>query len=101
MWLYPTRQTLASVLIRKADVVGRETKERQAALADAKRLLRESLGELAIPGPKNGVYRGNGWAYYGLLEIANRDSATDVSQATLDLKTHWFGSLDFRSLDRM
>ncbi|OBG65991.1 hypothetical protein A5702_19160 [Mycobacterium sp. E3339] len=104
LWLYPTRQTAASVLIQKADAIGAGAKEWRLSLDEAKRLLRESLdgppttlsGEIPV-----GAYPGNGWAYYGLLEIANRYDPVGVGQATLELKKHWFGDPGFQSLDRM
>ncbi|OMC53202.1 hypothetical protein A5747_20480 [Mycobacterium sp. IS-836] len=104
LWLYPTRQTVASVLIQKADAIGPGAKEWKPSLDEAKRLLLESLdgppttrpGEIPV-----GTYPGNGWAYFGLLEIAKRYDPAGVGQATLDLKTHWFGDPGFQSLDRM
>lgn len=102
LWLYPTRQTLASILIQRADAVG-PTEGRQY-LDEAKQKLLESLNEQRDANPDEipvGTNPGNGWAYYGLLEIAKRNSPADVGRATLDLKTHWFGAPGFHTLDRM
>ncbi|WP_245835940.1 hypothetical protein [Mycobacterium rhizamassiliense] len=104
LWLYPTRQTLASVLIQRADAVGPLDRAWRSYLDDAKQQLLESLHEQPRANPAEmpiGIYPGNGWAYYGLLEIANRYDPAGVGQATLDLKTHWFGDPGFHTLDRM
>ncbi|OBF57147.1 hypothetical protein A5787_25535 [Mycobacterium sp. 852002-50816_SCH5313054-b] len=97
VWLYPTRQTLASVLIRRADPARHD-------LDTAKQLLLESLNKLPGADPDQiptGTFPGNGWAYYGLWEIANKASPADVNQATTDLEAHWFGTDEFRNLERM
>ncbi len=97
IWLYPARQTLASVLIRRADPARHD-------LDTAKRLLLESLNKLPGDDPDQiptGTFPGNGWAYYGLLQIANAVSPSDVKQAKDDLDQHWSGPDGFRNLDRM
>ncbi|WP_245831478.1 hypothetical protein [Mycobacterium terramassiliense] len=97
VWLYPARQTLASVLIRRADSARHD-------LDTAKQLLLESLNKLPGADPDQiptGTFPGNGWAYYGLWEIANKISPADVNQATADLQAHWFGTDEFRNLERM
>lgn len=97
VWLYPARQTLASVLIRRADSARHD-------LDTAKQLLLESLNKLPRADPDQiptGTFPGNGWAYYGLWEIANKISPADVNQATADLQAHWFGTDEFRNLERM
>jgi hypothetical protein len=107
VWLYPVRQTLASVLIRRADADGSATDRGRQDLATAKQVLLESLNKfwggisnLLIP---MGTYPGNGWAYYGLWEIAKRDgsSPADIDRAAADLNDHWFGTAEFHTLDRL
>jgi tetratricopeptide (TPR) repeat protein len=102
-WPYPARQTLASILIRWADA---DPTGRGKHLTDAKDALSESLK--GAPGGKpgeipTGTFPGNGWAYYGLLEIAKQDgsSPADRDQAEVDLNAHWFGAPEFHTLDRM
>lgn len=103
LWPYPARQTLASILIRRADAEGPAAAA--AYLAWAKDLLLESLkGKGAGPGEMpTGTFPGNGWAYYGLLQIAIRDGSSEnvINDARVDLAKRWFGAPDFRSLDRM
>ena len=107
VWLYPTQQTLASVLIRRAKADGVTPDDRRKYLKEAKELLQGSLNTLPGADPdviRVGVYPGNGWAYYGLWEIANlddRSSAADKYEAGVNLNDHWFGSRDFLSLERM
>ncbi|ORV38579.1 hypothetical protein AWC00_19560 [Mycobacterium conspicuum] len=103
MWPYPVRQTLASILIRWADA---DPTRRSTHLTDAKNALLESLnGPPGTPAGEipTGTFPGNGWAYYGLLEIANRDGSVpaDVAKAQADLDAHWFGDPGFHTLDRM
>lgn len=108
LWPYPASQTLASVLIRKADAEGPKTGPGQEDLEKAKQLLSTSLNlnrsrrgsPDRIP---TGTFPGNGWAYYGLWEIAKWDSSSqaEVDKAWEELKNHWFGDPRFRSLDRM
>jgi hypothetical protein len=103
LWPYPTRQTLASILIRRADSVGRTTGPGPQFLAEAKDVLSESLKKtMANPGEiPTGSFPGNGWAYYGLSAIAARGGPVDIGQATADLNQHWLGTTQFRDLDRM
>lgn len=107
LWLYPARQTLASVLIRRADADGPSTVPGRTDLAEAKRLLFESLNKSSDGNPNplipTGTYPGNGWAYYGLWEIAKRDgsSPAEIDKARVDLNDHWFGTPEFQTLDRL
>lgn len=98
LWLYPARQTLAAVLIRRPDVPGRNVR------AEAKQLLLQSLNTQLDADPNvipKGIYPGNAWAYYGLWEIADRYNRADLGQASEQLNKHWFGTPEFQSLDRM
>jgi tetratricopeptide (TPR) repeat protein len=102
MWPYPARQTLASILIQKA---GPTPAPGNPDLQAAKDALSESLN-LSPANPNvipTGRFPGNGWAYYGLLEIATRDgsSAADVNNARANLAKYWFGATGLRSLERM
>jgi hypothetical protein len=103
LWPYPVRQTLASILIRRADAEGPAAAA--GYLAWARDLLLESLkGRGARPGEMpTGTFPGNGWAYYGLLEIAARDGSPEaaVNDARVDLAKHWFGGPGFLTLDRL
>lgn len=106
LWPYPVRQTLASVLIRKA--LAEDPNTRQGDFDDAKQQLLESLNMNKSPsGNPNqiptGRFPGNGWAYYGLWEIANHDdsSRAEMLGAWKDLSDHWLGAPEFRTLDRM
>jgi tetratricopeptide (TPR) repeat protein len=106
LWLYPTRQTLASVLIRRADADGPPTARGREDLAKAKQWLLESLNKSSDGNPNQiptGTYPGNGWAYYGLWEIAKRDgsSPADIDNAGAELNGHWFGTAEFHTLDRL
>jgi hypothetical protein len=57
------------------------------------------------PNPQIGAetFLGNGWAYYGLWEIAKRggSSPAEVDKAGVDLNEHWFGTPEFHTLDRL
>jgi hypothetical protein len=103
MWPYPVRQTLASILIQKAgSAAGPGNPDLQAAKAN----LLDSLNLPPGPDPnkiETGKFPGNGWAYYGLLEIATRDGSSDADMynARAALGNHWFGDPKFRTLDRM
>ncbi|OBH52474.1 hypothetical protein A5687_08865 [Mycobacterium mantenii] len=103
LWPYPARQTLASILIRRADAEGPAAAA--AYLAWARDLLLESLkGKGAGPGEMpTGTFPGNGWAYYGLLEVALRDGSAEnvINDARAELAEHWFGAPEFHTLDRM
>jgi hypothetical protein len=106
LWPYPVRQTLASVLIRKA--LAEDPDRGREDLGKAKQQLLESLNMNKSPGdtPNQippGRFPGNGWAYYGLWEIANHDdsSRAEMLQAWKDLSDHWFGAPEFHTLDRM
>jgi hypothetical protein len=106
LWPYPARQTKASVLIRRAEADGPTTDRGRQDLATAKQLLLESLNKSSDDNPNlipTGAYPGNGWAYYGLWEIANRDesSPADIGKAWADLNDHWFGAAEFHTLDRL
>ncbi len=103
LWLYPVGQTLASILIRRVDA----GHGGPADLATAKQDLFTSLNKLPDGNPNlripTGTFPGNGWAYYGLWEIATRDGSpkTDIDKAWIDLNDHWLGTNDFRTLDRL
>ncbi|MGB8391167.1 MAG: hypothetical protein WCE76_26195 [Mycobacterium sp.] len=108
LWPYPTRQTLASVLIRKAVAEGPTTVRGREDLDNAKQQLSKSLNMNQSPsGNPNqmptGTFPGNGWAYYGLWEIANRDDSgqDEINKAWQDLNDHWFGAPEFHTLDRL
>jgi hypothetical protein len=107
LWLYPACQTLASVLIERAKAAEVTKGAGRPYLDEAKQLLLKSLNKLPTSDPNvipKGTYPGNGWAYYGLWEIANlddRSSAADRYQASVNLNNHWFGATEFQSLDRM
>jgi hypothetical protein len=107
VWPYPVRQTLASILIRKADADGPTTPRGRQDLQTAKQQLFESLNLSPDGSPKPQIsteaYPGNGWAYYGLWEIAKRDNSSqaDIDKAWNDLNDHWFGSAEFHTLDRL
>jgi tetratricopeptide (TPR) repeat protein len=104
LWPYPARQTLASILIQRAIAVDPATVQGRANLAGAQRLLLKSLNQAPRGNPNEiptGTFPGNGWAYYGLWAIADRGGPGDVNQAKKDLDDHWFGTDDFRNLDRM
>lgn len=106
LWPYPARQTLASILIQRALVVDHTTIQGRANLAGAKRLLLKSLNEAPGDNPNEipvGTFPGNGWAYYGLREIAELDGSRqpDRDKAQADLDAHWFGDPGFRTLERM
>jgi hypothetical protein len=107
VWPYPVRQTLASILIRKADADGPSTQRGRQDLQTAKQQLFESLNLSPDGRPKPQIstetYPGNGWAYYGLWEIAKRDNASqaDIDSAWKNLNDHWFGSAEFHTLDRL
>ncbi|MCV6969810.1 hypothetical protein [Mycobacterium bohemicum] len=106
LWPYPARQTQASILIRKAIAEGPTTPPGAKDLGTAKDLLLKSLnaGRGDDPGQiPTGTYPGNGWAYYGLLEIATRDGSPEnvVNNARADLVNHWFGAAEFQQLDRL
>lgn len=96
LWPYPARQTLASILIQRADPVRQD-------LATARDVLLKSLNKsTANPGEiPTGTFPGNGWAYYGLWVIATRGGPVDINQATTDLNEHWCGTDQFRNLERM
>jgi hypothetical protein len=104
LWLYPARQTLASVLIRRAEVDGPRARE---YLAEAKQELLKSLNKSPEGNPnpqtRTGTYPGNAWAYYGLWKIANRDGSSqpDIDRARADLDDHWFGTAEFLNLYRL
>jgi hypothetical protein len=107
LWPYPAGQTLASILIRKADAEGPKTPQGQADLDDANQQLLKSLNESPGTDPTQiptGTFPGNGWAYYGLWEIAKRKdplSQTEVDRARAELDRHWFGTPEFQTLDRL
>jgi hypothetical protein len=106
LWPYPARQTLASVWIRRAEADGPTTDRGRQDLATAKQLLLKSLNKASDDNPNQiptGTYPGNGWAYYGLWEIAKRDgsSSADIDNAWADLNDHWFGTAEFQRLDRL
>ncbi|WP_231990152.1 hypothetical protein [Mycobacterium sp. 852002-51971_SCH5477799-a] len=108
VWPYPASQTLASILIRKADAEGPKTGPGQDDLDTAKRLLSTSLNLNRTPGVNpdrvpTDAFLGNGWAYYGLWEIAKWDDSPQAqADKALDaLNNHWFGATQFRKLDRM
>lgn len=106
LWPYPARQTLASILIRRGIAEGPATPLGEADLATAKLRLLESLNKAPtgntgqIP---TGTFPGNGWAYYGLWEIATRDGSpqADIDKAWKELNDHWFGAPEFHTLDRL
>lgn len=105
LWLYPARQTKAAILIRKADAED-PTHSDHDALSEAKQLLQSSLNEPPVGDPNlipTSTFPGNGWAYYGLLEIAKRDGSSpdQIDRATKDLNNHWFGDGEFHTLDRL
>jgi hypothetical protein len=106
LWPYPVRQTLASVLIRKA--LAEDPAKARQDLDEAKQELLASLNMNKSPGGNpnqipTGSFPGNGWAYYGLWEIANHDdsSQAEMLQAWKDLNDRWFGSPQFHTLDRL
>jgi len=106
LWLYPVRQTLASVWIRRADADGPTTVRGREDLAKAKQLLSDSLNKFSGGNPNEfptGTSPGNGWAYYGLWEIAKRDGSpqAEIDKAWADLNDHWFGTPEFHTLDRL
>ncbi|CPR07261.1 tetratricopeptide repeat protein [Mycobacterium bohemicum DSM 44277] len=108
VWPYPASQTMASILIRKADAEGPKTDTGQEDLENAKQLLSTSLNINNSPsGNPNriptGTFPGNGWAYFGLWEIAKWDNSSqaEADKAGKELKDHWFGAPEFRNLDRM
>ena len=105
LWPYPARQTLASILIQRAKAVDPTTIQGRANLAGAKRLLLKSLNEAPGDNPNEiptGTFPGNGWAYYGLREIAELEgSSQDKVKAEADLDAHWFGAPEFHTLDRL
>jgi tetratricopeptide (TPR) repeat protein len=107
MWPYPAGQTLASILIRKADVDGLTTEAGRGDLVRARDLLLDSLNKSSDGNPKPQIptttFPGNGWAYYGLWEIAKRDGSSpgDIAKARAELDGHWLGSAEFQNLDRM
>jgi hypothetical protein len=107
LWPYPVRQTLASILIRKADAEGPSTQRGRQDLQTAKQQLFESLNLSPDGSPKPQIptetFPGNGWAYFGLWEIAKRDNSSqaDVDKAWNDLNDHWFGAAEFHTLDRL
>ena len=99
MWPYPARQTLASMLIQRAIANGNAPDD----LAKAKEQLSQSLnGPPGTPAGEipTGTFPGNGWAYFGLLEIAKRDGS-DTTELEKALNAHWFGDNQFRTLERM
>jgi hypothetical protein len=107
LWPYPAGQTLASILIRKADAEGPTMPQGRADLDEAKQELSKSLNEPPGPDPTRiptGTFPGNGWAYYGLWEIAKREdspSQPEIDRARAELDHHWFGTPVFQTLDRL
>jgi hypothetical protein len=106
LWLYPARQTLASVLIRKAVAEGPTTVRGREDLEAAKQLLLKSLNKSPGGNPNlipAGTFPGNGWAYYGLWEIAKRNGSpqAEIDKTREDLNDHWFGAPEFHTLDRL
>jgi tetratricopeptide (TPR) repeat protein len=109
MWPYPARQTLASILIQKAgSAAGPGNPDLQAAKANLLESLNLTPGGAPNPQISTGTFPGNGWAYYGLLEIAMRDGSPEagINNARADLANHWFGADrlgadEFRTLERM
>lgn len=106
LWPYPVRQTEASILIRKADADGPTTPAGRDDLAEAKLRLLESLNKAPTDDSSQmptGKYPGNGWAYYGLWEIAKRDGSlpADVAKARAELDARWLGTAEFQTLDRL
>jgi hypothetical protein len=106
LWPYPVSQKLASILIRRADV-DRSPDQRRRYLATARDLLLTSLNKSStgIPNPqiRTETFPGNGWAYYGLWEISKRDGSSleAVGEAEVELKSHWFGTPELHTLERM
>jgi hypothetical protein len=104
VWPYPARQTLASILIQKAGrTAGPGNPDLQAAKANLLESLNLTPGGAPKPGTPTWTFPGNGWAYYGLLEIATRDGspAPAIDSARAALGNHWFGADEFRTLERM
>jgi tetratricopeptide (TPR) repeat protein len=107
LWPYPARQTLASMLIRKADAEGPKKPQGQVDLHQAELELETSLNEAPDRDPTQiptGTFPGNGWAYYGLWEIAKRKdprSQPEIDGARAELDRHWFGTPQFQTLNRL
>jgi tetratricopeptide (TPR) repeat protein len=108
LWPYPVRQTLASILIRRADADhSPDPENRRTYLSRARDLLLTSLNKSSAGIPNTEIrtetFPGNGWAYYGLWEIAKRDGSSldAVGEAEVELKSHWFGIPEIHTLERM
>ena len=86
VWYLPVNQTLASFYIQAA--LG-ESKPQQVYLKKAQELLRTSLD----------LKPGNGWAYFGLWQVAKHIDGGNPQDAEKAFRAHWLG--DPPALDHM
>lgn len=99
-WLFPTAQTYAGLLIQKAIAENPLLPPGQQALAEAKDLLLKSM---QLHSSQSGIYPGNGWAYFGLWQVAKYLKGDDPKKAEEAFRAHWRDpvSADVPSLKRM
>lgn len=99
-WLYPTAQTIAGLLIQKAIAQDPRLPQSQEALKEAKGLLLKSL---ELHSSQSGIYPGNGWAYFGLWQVAKYLTGDDPKKAEAEFRAHWRDPVtaDVPSLKRM
>jgi len=99
-WLYPTSQTTAGLLIQKAIAQDPNLPQSQEALKEAKGLLIKSL---ELHSSQSGIYPGNGWAYFGLWQVAKYLKGDDPKKAEELFRANWRDPVtaDVPSLKRM
>ena len=90
-WLYSLHQSHAAMLIRRF-----KARHNRSDLLSARDELRMSLNNRTN---RSDVCPGNGWAYYGLWQIAIY-LQEGTAQAEKDFRAHWAGGPD-PSLERM
>jgi hypothetical protein len=110
-WLFPTAQTYAGLLIQKAIAQDPHLPQSQEVLREAKDFLCKSLREtsdvlckgIKPPPSQAATYPGNGWAYYGLWQIAKYLRGDNPKEAEKAFWDHWRDQVtaDVPSLKRM
>jgi hypothetical protein len=95
-WLHSLHQTHAAMLIRKAFADGPFSPASQELLRQAKV---ELVASLDPHNNRSDVFPGNGWAYFGLWQIAQSLKGDDPAKAWQAFSAHWTGTTP--SLDRM
>jgi hypothetical protein len=95
-WLHSLHQTHAAMLIRQAVAQNPYLPQNQTLLRLAKDELQKSLD---VHNNRSDVFPGNGWAYYGLWQVARYLQGDDPVKAEAAFRAHWTGTDP--SLERM